>query len=393
MGIAAPALAAGIAWLGYDIVQQRLAGRGWENVWLLAIVIATLCGLVLLFLTSFAHVLRGKLTVGEEGIEMRGIFRTRTIPWKRMEGYRWIGGRMNVYLADAEMPIEVGYFEDRATLYALFQSLLPDLDAAVTEREAREIRDDLSLGLTQPEKDARLAEMRRLAKAVNWTAYVIAGAGGANALVLGPEWLQLLAACVLVLLPLVLLALALANPNRLRLDYREGSIYPEGASGIIASSMGLGLMAALDPHTLLGERFFFWAAGLAAVFALAWVYVERERLAEHLRSIVGALNVLGIACFAAFWASGSVYLANKHADVSPPVWATTKVTGLRVTGRSGKSHLAKVAPWGGLPEAVELDVPREAYRALTVGMEVEVGVRAGALDIPWVATVRPARKP
>lgn len=393
MGIAAPVLAAGIAWLGFDIVQQRLAGRGWENPLALALVLATLGGLILLFLASVVHILRSRLTVSEEGIEVRGIFRTRTIAWKQAEGYRWIRGQMNVYLADAQMPVEVGYYEDRAALYALFQSRLPDLDAAVTEREAREIRDDLSLGLTQAEKDAKLAGMRRLAKALNWTAYVATGVGGVSALAQGPEWLQVLAACVLVLLPLVLLGLALAYPNRLRLDYREGSIYPEGASGIIAAAMGTGLMAALDPHSLLGERFFFWAAGLSAAFAAAWMYVERERLAEQMRSIMGALNVLSFAAFSAFWASGAVYLANRHADVSAPAWGTTKVTSLRVTGRSGKTYYVKVAPWSGMPEAVELEVPRKAHRALSAGMDVEVGVRTGALDIPWVETVRPARKP
>ena len=392
MGIAAPLLAAAFAWLGYDIVQEHLAGRGWQNPWGLALVLATLAGLVVLFLWSVAHLARARLTVSEEGIEVRGIFRTRTIPWTRLEGYRWIKGKMNVYVVDAQMPIEVGYFEQRETVCALFQSRLPDLDAAVTEQEAREIRDDLSLGLTEAEKDARLAEMRRLAKALNWSAYVAAVIGGASALVHAPDWLQILAACALVALPLALMGLALANPNRLRLDYREGSIYPEGASGIMGASMGLGAMGALDPHTLLGERFFFWVAGLGAAFALAWIYAERERLAGHMRSIMGALNVLAFAGFSAFWASGAVYVANRHADVSAPAWGATQVTALRVKGRSGKTYHVKVAPWSGMPEAVELEVPRQAYRKLQVGMEVEVGVRAGALEIPWVETVRPARK-
>ena len=392
MGIAAPLLAAVFAWLGYDIVQEHLAGRGWQNPWGLALVLATLAGLVLSFLGSVAHLARARLTVGEEGIEVRGIFRTRAMPWKQLEGYRWIKGQMNLYLVDAQMPVEVGHFEQRETVYALFQSRLPDLDAAVTAREAREIREDLSLGLTQAEKDAALAGMRRLAKSLNWAAYAAAGVGGANAMFQGPEALQVAAASVLVALSLALLGLALANPNRLRLDYREGSIYPEGASGIMASGMGLGVMAALDPHTLLGERYFVWAAALSAAFALAWLYVERERLAEHRGSIVGALNVLGFACFSAFWGSGAAYLVNRHADVSPPSWNATRVTGLREKGRTGKTYHVTVAPWGGMPEAPRLEVTRDAYRKLRAGMEVEVGVRAGALDIPWVEAVRPALK-
>ena len=392
MGIAAPALAALFAWLGVDIVQAHLAGRGWQNPWGLALVLAVLAGLVLLMLASVVHLLRARLTVDEEGIEVRGLLRTRRIPWEEFEGYRWIRGQMNVHAANAQMPVEVGYFEQRDALYAIFQSRLPDLDAAVTEREAREIRDDLSLGLTQAEKDAALAEMRRLARALNWSAYVAAGVGAVGAIVAAPDWLQVLAAGVLIALSLVLLGLALAHPNRLRLDYREGSIYPEGASGLLAASMGLGAMAALDPHTLLGGRLLYWVAGVGAAFALAWIHVERERLAEHMRSVVGAVNVLALAAFAAFWASGAVVLVNRHADVSQPSWSATRVEALRTKGRSAKSYLVRVAPWNGMPEAIELEVPRKAYRALKAGMDVEVGVRAGALDIPWVETVRPARR-
>jgi hypothetical protein len=393
MGIAAPLLAAAFAWLGYDIAREHLAGRGWQNPWGLALVLATLAGLVVLFLWSVVHLARARLTVGEEGIEVRGIFRTRAIPWTRFEGYRWIKGQMNLYLVGEQMPVEVGHFEQRETVYALLQSRLPDLDAAVTAREAREIRDDLSLGLTQAEKDAALAGMRRLARALNRAAYAAAAIGGLNALFQGPEALQVAAAGALVALSLVLIGLALSHPNRMRLDYREGSIYPEGASGLMAAGIGLGLMAGLDPHTLLGERYFFWAAGISTVFALVWIYVERARLAEHMHSIVGALNVLGFACFAAFWGSGGAYLANRHADVSAPAWGATQVTALREKGRSGKTYLVKVAPWSGMPEALEVELPRKAYRMLQVGMAVEVGVRAGALDIPWVETVRPARKP
>jgi hypothetical protein len=39
---------------------------------------------------------------------------------------------------------------------------------------------------------------------------------------------------------------------------------------------------------------------------------------------------------------------------------------------------------------VELDVTRETYDAMGVGMSVEISVRRGALGIPWVDEVRPA---
>jgi hypothetical protein len=38
---------------------------------------------------------------------------------------------------------------------------------------------------------------------------------------------------------------------------------------------------------------------------------------------------------------------------------------------------------------VELDVSRETYFTLRVGAAVDIGVRSGALEIPWVDEVRP----
>jgi hypothetical protein len=54
------------------------------------------------------------------------------------------------------------------------------------------------------------------------------------------------------------------------------------------------------------------------------------------------------------------------------------------------SYHVTVAPWSASPEPVELDVPRATYESLAAGASVEIGVRRGALGIPWVDEARAA---
>lgn len=388
----APVFAGGFGWLIWQIVQDRQAGQGWENAWLFAFIVATLTGLVLLFLGGLAEVFRARLELRTEGLLLRDLFRTRTFPWKEVAGYRWIGGKMHLYLVDKELPVNLGNFEDRERLYEWFRARVPDLDQQELAEEGREIREDQSLGLTAEEKAARLAELRRIVRPVNWSIYGAAAVGAANAMFLGNFALQAAAACVLIGGPFTLLMLALAYPGHVRLGTREGSAYADGLSGILWGSLILGLIAAMDPHTLLGEEFYYWMVPLAVGFGGLWFYAERDRLREILRSWVMPLAIAGFAFLSGSWAGGTIYLLNTAADFSTVAWGESRVTELRDRrSRAGKTYLVKVAPWSASREPVELDVPRETYQALRVGMRVELGVRAGLLGIPWVDEVRPKR--
>jgi hypothetical protein len=392
MALGAPAFSALMGWIAWEIVRDRLAGRGWENVWVFAFVLATLAGLALLFLTGLLLVFRGWLEVGEEGLALRGVFRTRAIPWKAVAGYRLISSQMNVYVADWKLPINLGHFEGRERLYEEFRARVPDLDAVDLALEKREILEDQSLGRTGGEKTARLAELRRIVRPLNWSAYSAAAIGGVNALFVGYFPVQAAAACVLVVAPFALLMLALAYPGHVRLTYREGTAYPEGLSGILWASLLLGLMSLTDPHTLLGEEFYYWAVPLAVGFGGLWLYAEWDRLRESLRSWAMPLVVLLVGFLSGFWAGGTIYQANTVADLSAPVWGESRVIELRITrSRAGPDYHVKVAPWSASREPVELDISRETYQSLRTGMRVEIGVRAGLLGISWVETVRPKR--
>ncbi len=52
-------------------------------------------------------------------------------------------------------------------------------------------------------------------------------------------------------------------------------------------------------------------------------------------------------------------------------------------------HLVKVKAWAkGMEDPLEISVSRGEYARVAVAEEAEVGVRQGALGIPWVTGVR-----
>jgi len=387
----APVFAAGFGWGAWEIVQDRLAGKGWDNLWLLAFILATLLGLALLFVFALAWTLRAHLTLNPQGIVLRGIFGTRELPWDRIEGYRWQNNQLFVYPLEDRWPLNLSHFENQGLLGAWIHRHLPDLQAKELAQEAKEIREDHELGWTDEEKAAQLGKLRRIARPINWTGYAAAAVAGLNALVFEQRLVQLATAMALILVPAALLLLAAQYRNQFRLDTKEGSPYPEGLTGILASSLALGLISLLDPHTLLGERFTLWTVPLAGASAGLWLTLEWEHILAQGRTLHILIHVLMIFFLSGFWAGGSIYQINKHADVSEPVWGSTQVIRLRETRqRTGTNYHAEVAPWSASPaEPVELDVSRETYGSLRVGATVDIGVRSGALEIPWVDEVRP----
>jgi len=391
MSIGCPLLAAGQLGIAWKLWQDRLAGRGWDNDLLFGLMLAALAGLVLLFAAGLALVWRARIDLRDDGFDLTGLFRTRTIPWAKVEGYRRLNGQMNVYLADDQWPLNLAHFERRAALEAWFAARVPDLHAIELAREAGEIRANLELGLTDEERAARLGGLRRMVLVISALGYAAAAIGGANAFFLHREDVQLAAAAALAAIPPLLVLLALQYRNQIRIGPVRGSAYPDALPGILAASLALGLIALLDPHTLLGDGHLRWSVPLAVLLAGLWLIAERERLVGRGRAWGAALIVAAAGALSFSWAGGGVYLVNTGADSSKPQWSTTRVTARSTsTTKAGRLYHVTVAPWAASPDPVKLDVPRRTYQALRVGARVRVGVRRGALGIPWVSGVVPA---
>ena len=95
------------------------------------------------------------------------------------------------------------------------------------------------------------------------------------------------------------------------------------------------------------------------------------------------------------WVTGGVYQINRHFDISPVTWHATEVvykqdpTDDLVTWLI-QSFVIQVAPWDDTrAEPLTYDLSLTQLDAVEIGTQARIGVRNGALSIPWVATIEP----
>jgi hypothetical protein len=391
-----PFLTGLMAWAIVLIVGNLRFDAGWENVALTGVIVAMLLGLILVAIGAPVWAFRARMMLSSETMALRGIFGTRILGVQDLEGYRWIKGKLHLYLKSDQWPVNLSYFSEQAVLNAWVFNHAVDLNAAELAEEDRRIGKDVTLGMTEAQKEEQLARLRGLTKKINWVAYGVAAVGVLNAWFFEDPKVQEAVAAVLVAMPIGMVLLALGNPGHVRLDYPEGSRYPEIFTGILACSLAIGLMSVSDRHTLLGDMFYRLWVPFSVVNAAIWALIDLDRLREHYARgrALAAITVASLLLFSAFWVGGAIYQANKNFDTSEAIWSRTEVVDKRLERhKSTVEYYIEVAPWDGSGgEAVELNVSKDEYGSVAVGATIEIGVRRGALEIPWVAEIRPAKK-
>lgn len=374
------------------ILGDYRAGKGWENAWLLAFILATLAGLVLLALAGLVMAWRSRIVLTAEQMMLRGLLRTRSITPEMMEGYRLNNGQLFLFLRGKQWPINLAYFDKQHVLLGWVSYYVPDLNAQELLKDARTLSQDEALGANEQQRAERLARLRTTTRALNWVGYVAAVGGFLGAMSFVDTAILQLAIPILVVLPALMLWLALHHRGLVRLDYKEGMAHPELLTGWMACSLALGMIALLDPHTLLGDALQQWLLPLATLGAAMCIYIELKPLRALLAKqwLHAVLAVCSYVFLASFWVGGSVYQINQQLDRGLLRWSLTVVVGKRSESqKTGTAYYLKVAPWDGLSqEEISLQVPRSDYETFSRGMPILVGVHEGALQMPWVKTVR-----
>jgi hypothetical protein len=386
----APLLIMLLVWAATEVVKNHLSGKGDPNIWVTALVLAVLGSLILVFLVSILWAFRARIVLADDRMTVRGTFRTRVITEAQIEGFRWINGQPHLYLKDREWPIQLAYYQNPYAINAWVFARAQDLAAQELAQEDAAISRDLNLGMTEGQRSARLAKLRKIVKRINVLAYSGAAVGVLNALFLEHDAIAKAAAVVLVSIPIVLDFLALRHHGQIHVDYQEGSRYPQIFSGTMACGIAVALMSVFDKSTLLGNDFYRWFIFLWLAKGLLWLYIDLDRLRmldarSRFASLVTAICLMLLPLF---WVGGSIYQLNQHLDDSSVTWNVTKVVDKRKSKGKTVSYYVKVKPWSpSLREPPELTVSRKQFEQIKVGMQVKVGVRKGALQIPWVSGI------
>ena len=94
-----------MAWAIVLLVQDLRSGTGRENALLLIPMLVTLGALILLALAALVWGFRARITLSGDTMALRGIFRTRLLSARHLEGYRRIKGQSYLYPKNDQWPV------------------------------------------------------------------------------------------------------------------------------------------------------------------------------------------------------------------------------------------------------------------------------------------------
>ncbi|MGC4095674.1 MAG: hypothetical protein QM706_01035 [Nitrospira sp.] len=152
----------------------------------------------------------------------------------------------------------------------------------------------------------------------------------------------------------------------------------------LSSSMAicsLGIRAVMDYQYLSVSPLWIPTASIAGVYWLLVLGIDQEE-----RKVTAAVTQFMVS---AAYAVSAVFLANCVVDSHPGEsninTVMDKHTSLHVKGPP--SYELTIGPWKYSTEPSEISVRREIYDQLKVGERIEILVKEGVFDAPWVAAV------
>jgi hypothetical protein len=388
-----PPLVALMSWAGFEAIHNNLSDSGAIQLWVVLLSLLIFGGMSLVFLGALIWAFRARVVIDGERMTVRGAFFETLVTSERMNGFRYLNGQFRLYLKDRKFGIQIVGFENLWVITQWVRQRTRDIVEDMLVEEDAVISSNASLGFSEADKTERLETLRKAIRRVNILVYVAAGAAFVNFLFVEHDVVELAAIGTLVLVPVFLDLLALSNRGHVRIDYDEGSRYPQIFIGTMTAGVALALMSLLDRGALLGNRFFDLLFVLILAKGLFWCFIDRDRLKLLLSRgrAITAITVAALFAVPGFWVGGSLYQANKLLDTSPTSWHATQIIEKSVSSGKITTYTVELAPWDpAQKDAVEYTLRRAEFEGLEEGMKVRVGVREGAIGIPWASELSPA---
>jgi hypothetical protein len=388
-----PPLTALMLWAGFESIHNNLGADGEIQLWVILLSSLIFGGMALVFLCALVWAFRARVIIDGERMTVRGAFLTTVVTPDRMKGFRYLNGQLHLYLTDRRWAVQIGFFQNIWVISQWIRARTRNLLDEMLEEEDAAISGDQSLGFSEADKEDRLATLRKVIKRVDYLVYGTGAVAFINFLFVEDALVELIAIGVLMLVPVFLDFLALSNRGHVRIDYEEGSRYPQIFTGTMMAGVVLAMLSLLDRGALLDNRYYELLFALVLAKGLLWCFIDRDRLTVLLArgKVITAITVIAMFAIPGFWVGGSLYQANKLLDKSPTAWHATEIVEKKVSSGKTTSYTVELASWDPAQEdAVGYTLRRAEFEGFEEGMPVEVGVREGAIGIAWASDLRPA---
>jgi hypothetical protein len=356
-----------------------MADDGMAALWILALGMAGLCILAILY------TLRWRIVLYDDAIEAVDLFRRRHLQRDEIVGWRVEPprgqGAAKLVLesrgAVKTLHIPQFYAAD-AAWEAWFAAIHPRLLAeAITLSEA-EIAAAPEFGDTPEHRLRHLAFSRKAGRGLNAAAWAVL------------IWFfyfrehDVVTTAIIVAMPWLAVLLVSATHGLFRLDFDapRSDAHPNLAVLVIGPALALSFAAVLsDAHFFIGwTRLSVIAAPVTAALALA-IFAAERALRRRALALVGFLG------FAMLYAVGASLWGDIRLDRSRPQVFSAEVLHKFVSGGRYRTYNLRLAPWGPQVNAATVIVAHSTYDAIGLGNRACVSLFNGALGFPWfVAT-------
>jgi|SRR5579863_37506 len=321
----------------------------------------------------FVSVLRSRLLLFSDRIEIHGAIQTRSLARDEILGWRVLPQSAGFALVPRDarqrtakiaqtLKFDDGFYE--------WLDSFPCLDVVDQMRVEEEIASDPNLGATTDERLAVLNKWRRLSWWIALIGIVVSLWGFAYPRPYFPVALGLM------LLPLLNLVLVVRSKGILRVDQSKNDPRPTAAIGIMLPPFALAMRALNDFYIVHWEG----AMWLTIVVALAFGCAAARAGSTVLRNRGG---LTAIAFIAIIYGYGAGLVANGVFDHSPPTSYEATVLNKRISHGKTTTYQVKLNPWGPKQQRSTVAVEPSIFKVIEPGDTVILWVKHGALGVQW----------
>jgi hypothetical protein len=342
---------------------------------------------------GFALVLQAwtsSLILEGDRIEVRSAFRTHGATRAEIEGLRTIenqyGRWTRIYLKQNLGSFSVSdSFTGNDTLKEWFKGL-PDLD----ERDADNIKKEVGLEKSSMEQQTSASNSFGLARA--WAIGLSVLTGTVSVPVMFVSFAPVYKASLVVLLACPIAGILLLHRFPLLFTVLKRKPDPRADLGLLLIWPGIGVAFSYqnsnDPtHLVDSFQLIYWVLAVLLVFLVALlpsVWRSPSRWA-----VLFFLIITG-----GMYSMGFVNLVNTFLDHSKPNRYETWVLKKSESHSSkGTRYFLRVAPWGSISYADDVDVPMNTFNETRIGDPVCYGLHPGFLHGPWYTSVSCTQQP
>lgn len=364
--------AIGVAAIGFAFLIFNNPGKSAAG-FLLIFPLAAFIGGVIIIISQFKR----KIVITNDSITKSNIFKTTTIPFDHIKGFRDDQKMIRIEPDDqAYSKITINDYAsigDSASLVAWLVTNFKDLDKVEYEEEKEDILHDATLGTTEEDRKRKFDNAKKYARI-----YSIGGLAFFFGSIILHRKMYLLT-YILLIYPLAGIFLIGFSQGLVRLFAKKSSAHSSIFTGILFPAVALIIQSTVDTDILSYDK--VWVPSLTIGFiTLIVLYVAAiKKLNQDI-----AAQVFVALLISAAYGFGSTMQINCVFDQSRPQVFTSTVVDQRISrGSRSTSYYLTLRDWGPYHPSKGISVSKSVYQLMPVGTPVMVYLKKGTFNIPW----------